>query len=1049
SVELVSSSTLVGLAEESTVPVQPDQGKVCYIAGVGQDRTVTFSNFIDDEGNPISITTGEMEGVFVILLWNMEHWVAYTFNTNIISSAESANFYYGYNIRKTYASVAAMNADSVNPIGTDGRLIKNGELVTVVNSTTPAENGYYSYEGSENGWLLQSGFSFEIVQITGTDINKAMSQKAVTDEMVQTFDRQGSLIMLNRGGINISDGTWVDLNTRVYSEKITGAVHIKVKEGYCIYTGTVFNSDGTRSSLAYNVNSTRTEVYFEIPEDKFARIVFAKTDTNLTITPNEEIVAEYEVDRNKNIIQGYSFINKYVKELYLTGLDPLKKYYVSSIASMHTGNATSIIIRTADVDNTLVSKFAVNTPQLPDSFVSLSPDNNSGISGYAFVEWEDFHQTLIINDVYKYPINEKVLDVLMQPIISSKLNTDELALKAGQTDLAQLAKDTFDRQGSLIMLNRGGINTNNGEWIDMSTRVYSEKITGAVYIKAKEGYLIYTCTVFNLDGTYSSMLFYASSTRTEVYFVIPEGKFARIVFAKTDTNLTIMPNEAIVAEYEVNREKNIVQGYSLINKYVKELYLIGLDPLKEYYVSSISSLEGVVNATSIVIRTADEDNTLVSQFRVESPQLPDSFVSLSPQNNSGISGYAVVEWEDFQQTLITNTEYKYPINEKVLDVLMQPIISAKLNTNADIEYLTLAPDDGVIHTAWNYYLKRNTIDNVEYIEFSNNLGETWDRAENIYGNIVYVHFFSNGRVLFATSKKCYYFDDISDIKESTLLEYDGTPFISTAVQEFFQNDQSRNEAMIVDGKEIVTWGAYSINDSNFVPRVWYSADFGETIKCSLNFNEMEINGAIRNTRHVHAALYNPYKERFMIITGDSANQCMVIDASYNPMGDDWSFNLLGMGDEWKFGDVRFGEQFAYFVTDYTVAGLKKGVLRAPYGKLDDYNSYEYVFKVEDSYTGALITILEDGNGNKLLFPDGAGMGKLWYCKNNLDFKSIPISESVVLTNVGGPNYNGEVYARKSQGAASYPFSLNPMVNLTKSMRDSGCTDFFVEKHILK
>ena len=185
SVELVSTSTLIGIAEENTVPIQPNDNRVCYIAGVGQDRTVVFNNFIDNTDNPISITTGEMEGVFVILLWNTEHWVAYTFPTNIISSAESANFYYGYNIRKTYASVAAMNADSVNPIGTDGRLIKIGELVTVVNSTTPAENGYYSYEGSENGWLLQSGFSFEIVQTTGTDINKAMSQKAVTDELAQ------------------------------------------------------------------------------------------------------------------------------------------------------------------------------------------------------------------------------------------------------------------------------------------------------------------------------------------------------------------------------------------------------------------------------------------------------------------------------------------------------------------------------------------------------------------------------------------------------------------------------------------------------------------------------------------------------------------------------------------------------------------------------------------------------------------------------------------------------------------------------------------------
>jgi hypothetical protein len=228
SVELVSSSTLVGLAEESTVPVQPDQGKVCYIAGVGQDRTVTFSNFIDDEGNPISITTGEMEGVFVILLWNMEHWVAYTFNTNIISSAESANFYYDYNIRKTYASVAAMNADSVNPIGTDGRLIKIGELVTVVNSTTPAENGYYSYEGSENGWLLQSGFSFEVVQTTGTDINRPMSQKAVTDELALKIDKTSVKQVTGESLVDVMSQKAVtdeiaqtDLNSKLSGVKIT------------------------------------------------------------------------------------------------------------------------------------------------------------------------------------------------------------------------------------------------------------------------------------------------------------------------------------------------------------------------------------------------------------------------------------------------------------------------------------------------------------------------------------------------------------------------------------------------------------------------------------------------------------------------------------------------------------------------------------------------------------------------------------------------------------------------------------------------------------
>lgn len=227
SVELVSTSTLIGIAEANTVPVQPNDSRVCYIAGVGQDRTVTFSNFIDEEGNPISITTGEMEGVFVILLWNMEHWVAYTFNTNIISSAESANFYYGYNIRKTYASVAAMNADSVNPIGTDGRLIKIGELVTVVNSTTPAENGYYSYEGSENGWSLQSGFSFEIVQTTGTDINKTMSQKAITIQSVEAWSLSESFSISSptfdsNGYISGGVITWPDGDVGSISNVTTG-----------------------------------------------------------------------------------------------------------------------------------------------------------------------------------------------------------------------------------------------------------------------------------------------------------------------------------------------------------------------------------------------------------------------------------------------------------------------------------------------------------------------------------------------------------------------------------------------------------------------------------------------------------------------------------------------------------------------------------------------------------------------------------------------------------------------------------------------------------
>lgn len=183
SLELIATSTLIGVAESNSTPVQPNASRVCYIAGVAQNQTVTFENFIGENGNPISVTTGDMEGVFVILMWNTQYWSAQTFSTNIISQSESATFYYRYNIRKTYESIALMNADVASPIGTDGKYIKVGDIVTVVNSTTPSENGIYSYEGTTDGWKYQSSFNFQLEQIRSQNTNTAPSSKLFDDKI--------------------------------------------------------------------------------------------------------------------------------------------------------------------------------------------------------------------------------------------------------------------------------------------------------------------------------------------------------------------------------------------------------------------------------------------------------------------------------------------------------------------------------------------------------------------------------------------------------------------------------------------------------------------------------------------------------------------------------------------------------------------------------------------------------------------------------------------------------------------------------------------------
>lgn len=153
SVELISGSTLIGIAEADTVPVQPDDANVAYIAGVAQERTVEFLYFIDQDGVPISVTTGEMQAKFVILTWNREYWSHVELDTNIISHADTAYFFYNLLIRKTYNSVSAMNADKNAPIGDNGKYIKIGETVSVANQSNEAENAVYSYTG--NGWRWQ------------------------------------------------------------------------------------------------------------------------------------------------------------------------------------------------------------------------------------------------------------------------------------------------------------------------------------------------------------------------------------------------------------------------------------------------------------------------------------------------------------------------------------------------------------------------------------------------------------------------------------------------------------------------------------------------------------------------------------------------------------------------------------------------------------------------------------------------------------------------------------------------------------------------------
>ena len=161
SLELLANAPFIGIAKPTTHPLQPNDSRACYIAGVAQDRTTVFQYFYDMNGEPISISSGEMEAYLIILIWNGQYWSAESVPTNIISSAEQAYFFYNLTIRKTYSSVAVMNSDVTAPIGNNGKRIKVGEIVSVHNDNNSTEDAIYSWEQNDSVpyWQLQTRLS--------------------------------------------------------------------------------------------------------------------------------------------------------------------------------------------------------------------------------------------------------------------------------------------------------------------------------------------------------------------------------------------------------------------------------------------------------------------------------------------------------------------------------------------------------------------------------------------------------------------------------------------------------------------------------------------------------------------------------------------------------------------------------------------------------------------------------------------------------------------------------------------------------------------------
>lgn len=353
----------------------------------------------------------------------------------------------------------------------------------------------------------------------------------------------------------------------------------------------------------------------------------------------------------------------------------------------------------------------------------------------------------------------------------------------------------------------------------------------------------------------------------------------------------------------------------------------------------------------------------------------------------------------------------------------------------------------VIGTHLNYIIKCEDENGTNYLKFSNDLGKTWVKKENKYGNIKYIHFFLDCSILICGDEKCCVVsNDFSAMEESAIYNLDGEAFTPIDKNNFFSYDNPFIH--IIDGTEVFAWGEYKLNGT---PRGWYTVDGGKTIKCFIESGKTSIEDKVITFRHFHGVYYNKYNKNWYIVTGDSPSQCYIIKATYDVSSDKWKFEVVANGPQFKLTQWWFDEYYAYFCTDYTQESeyyKNKGIMRCPTSKLGDYSNYTFLYKAPQEEFGkiALSNVTIDNHGNKFLMPDYLGLGVFWFATDGWDFKKVKLTETDMEFGYWlGDNYNGDLYVTIYN--SDFPFNANnlilnaPAVNLTKILRENGIVDF--------
>lgn len=269
-VELNSGNAFIGFAQADTVPIQSDNGQCFYISTVPPSTNIVYANFIDSEGNPISVTTPSGKMAFVTLIWNTRNWDS---QITIIETNWSQ-------VLEDNIASGAVTGPKIAP-----NSISTSKIIDGTIQSTDLNPNAFDETLSTPGKIAPA----DVVGSKLTELDKELNE--VTENIVTPIKTERSYILANGNISNTLDAYSIySINVNAGEQyRIIGTSLVGNAKRYAIYSSETPSSESCLMVSAESVDDNY-DVLLEMPENAVLLVVTYMTANEASVVIKQRVV---------------------------------------------------------------------------------------------------------------------------------------------------------------------------------------------------------------------------------------------------------------------------------------------------------------------------------------------------------------------------------------------------------------------------------------------------------------------------------------------------------------------------------------------------------------------------------------------------------------------------------------------------------------------------------------------------------------------------------------------------------------------------------------